>query len=237
MLTLRNVDIVMAGYMRCAGCPSCSMGEIVALVVPTARARPRCSLPFPASCAFPAATPGDGHLVASEKPERIVRLGLSHVPERRLVFGPMSVADGNLLLRAYLKFRRRHWWLLIWTKSTPCFRYCATATTSRRRPCPAANSKCWPWPGAHGRLHLLLDEPGMGLAPQICKEIFRHVVTLRRDKGADRALKSSKTPRAPWPWPTGAMCWRQAGAPFRHLRRTARQPRRPPCLPWARKDN
>ena len=30
---------------------------------------------------------------------------------------------------------------------------------------------------------LLLDEPGMGLAPQVCKEIFRHVAALRRDKG------------------------------------------------------
>jgi len=48
----------------------------------------------------------DGHDIAREKPERIVRLGLTQVPERRLVFGPLSVED-NLLLGAYSRFTRR----------------------------------------------------------------------------------------------------------------------------------
>ena len=48
----------------------------------------------------------DGHDIAGEKPERIVRLGLTQVPERRLVFGPLSVED-NLLLGAYSRFTRR----------------------------------------------------------------------------------------------------------------------------------
>jgi len=30
---------------------------------------------------------------------------------------------------------------------------------------------------------LLLDEPGMGLAPAICKDIFRHISELRRERG------------------------------------------------------
>jgi len=30
---------------------------------------------------------------------------------------------------------------------------------------------------------LLLDEPGMGLAPTVCKEIFRHIVGLRDKRG------------------------------------------------------
>jgi ABC-type multidrug transport system ATPase subunit len=30
---------------------------------------------------------------------------------------------------------------------------------------------------------LLLDEPGMGLAPTVCREIFRHIVKLRDERG------------------------------------------------------
>ena len=125
----------------------------------------------------------DGRPIANDKPERIVRLGLSHVPERRLVFGPMSVED-NLLLGAYSRYNRRE-------AAADMDEVYAMfpVLRDRRGQQAAALSGGEQQMLAIGRALmarprcLLLDEPGMGLAPQICKEIFRHVVGLRRDKG------------------------------------------------------
>ena len=47
----------------------------------------------------------DGQSITSLSPERVVLLGISQVPERRQVFGTMSVLD-NLILGAYHRHRR-----------------------------------------------------------------------------------------------------------------------------------
>ena len=46
-----------------------------------------------------------GQKIAGHSPERLVRLGITQVPEGRQVFGPLSVQD-NLLLGAYTRLRR-----------------------------------------------------------------------------------------------------------------------------------
>jgi branched-chain amino acid transport system ATP-binding protein len=185
MLTLRNVDI---HYGRVHAARRVSLhvapGEIVALI--GANGAGKTTL-LSAISGVLRVTGGtiefDGHAIAGEKPERIVRLGLSHVPERRLVFGPLTVED-NLLLGAYSRFHRRE------VEADLAEMYAMfPVLQERRRQEAAALSGGEQQMLAIARALmarprcLLLDEPGMGLAPQVCKEIFRRVATLRRDKG------------------------------------------------------
>ncbi|WP_029460302.1 ABC transporter ATP-binding protein [Solidesulfovibrio alcoholivorans] len=185
MLTLRNVDV---HYGRVHAVRRVSLhvapGEIVALI--GANGAGKTTL-LSAISGVLRASGGeiefDGKDIAAEKPERIVRLGLSQVPERRLVFGPMSVED-NLLLGAYSCFERRR----VAADMEELYSM-FPVLAERRGQQAAALSGGEQQMLALGRALmarprcLLLDEPGMGLAPQVCKEIFRHVAALRRDKG------------------------------------------------------
>ncbi len=112
--------------------------------------------------------------------DKVVTLGISHVPEGRRLFGPMSVMD-NLQLGAYRRKR-------------------ATKTDIQRdldlvfEIFPQLRERCEQRAGtlsggeqqmlAIGRGlmarpdMLLLDEPSLGLAPLLVKEIFRVIATL-----------------------------------------------------------
>jgi len=185
MLTLRNVDV---HYGRVHAVRRVSLhvapGEIVALI--GANGAGKTTL-LSAISGVQRASAGtiefDGRDIVREKPERIVRLGLSHVPERRLVFGPLTVED-NLLLGAYSRFKRRE------AEADMEEIYAMfPVLCERRRQQAGALSGGEQQMLAIGRALmarprcLLLDEPGMGLAPQVCKEIFRHVALLRQEKG------------------------------------------------------
>ena len=55
---------------------------------------------------------------------------------------------------------------------------------------------------------LMLDEPSLGLAPLIVREIFRIIAELRSP--ASRSCWSSRTPAPRCRWPTTATCWKPA---------------------------
>ncbi len=78
--------------------------------------------------------------------EQIVRLGISHVPEGRKIFAPLTVRE-NLEMGAYTRNDPTE----ISETMERCFQAlsppAASASTSWAAPCPAASSKCWP-PGA-----------------------------------------------------------------------------------------
>ena len=124
----------------------------------------------------------EGGELCRESPERIVSKGISHVPEGRLVFKPLSVED-NLLLGSYHRFslrRRREI-----EADTERIYEMFPVLRERRRQYAGTLSGGEQQMLAIGRALmarprvLLLDEPSMGLAPNITREIFRYILELR----------------------------------------------------------
>jgi branched-chain amino acid transport system ATP-binding protein len=124
----------------------------------------------------------DGGEIGGKPPDRIVRMGISHVPEGRLVFKPMTVED-NLLLGSYHRFslnRRREI-----EEDRERIYSMFPVLKERRKQLAGTLSGGEQQMLSIGRAlmarpkALLLDEPSMGLAPTITREIFRYVAELR----------------------------------------------------------
>ncbi len=117
----------------------------------------------------------DGRPITNLSPEKIVRLGINHVPERRQVFATMSVLD-NLILGAYHRYRRHgrkinqdlEFVFEIFPRLKDRVKQSA-GTLSGGEQQMLALGRGWM---AKPKL-LLMDEPSLGLAPLLIKEIFR----------------------------------------------------------------
>ena len=125
--------------------------------------------------------------VTTLSPDRIVKYGISQVPEGRQVFKPLSVED-NLELGAYLRFRSREERSAIRRDMAQVFSL-FPRLRERRRQLAGTMSGGEQQMLAIGRALmanpelLLLDEPSMGLAPLVVQEIFRVLERLRREDG------------------------------------------------------
>jgi len=128
-----------------------------------------------------------GEAVAGLPPDRIVKIGISQVPEGRQVFKGMTVAD-NLELGAYLRFRSRegreqirqdirHIYELFPRLEERKKQMAGTLSGGEQQMLAIGRALM-----ARPRL-LLLDEPSMGLAPLVVQEIFAVIERLRRDEG------------------------------------------------------
>ncbi|WP_461210431.1 ABC transporter ATP-binding protein [Desulfocurvus sp. DL9XJH121] len=128
----------------------------------------------------------DGRDLGRTRADAIVRLGLSHVPEGRLVFKPMRVAD-NLLLGAFNRFSLRTRAQV--GRDVERVYEMFPVLGERRNQAAGTLSGGEQQMLAIGRAlmarprALLLDEPSMGLAPQVTREIFRHIRELRDSLG------------------------------------------------------
>ena len=123
----------------------------------------------------------DGKPLGRRGPEAVARLGVAHVPEGRGTFAEMSVEE-NLKLGAYVRrgsldddvarVSRYFPWI-----STRLSQHAGTLSGGEQQMLALARALM-----SHPRM-LLLDEPSLGLAPLVTREIFRIVSELNEKEG------------------------------------------------------
>ncbi|MCD6661842.1 MAG: ABC transporter ATP-binding protein [Comamonas sp.] len=123
----------------------------------------------------------EGQLIRRPSVEAMVAAGVGLVPEKRELFGDMSVQD-NLLLGGFARWRRgqrdqaermREVFALFPRLQERCAQLAATLSGGERQMLAIGRALM-----ARPRL-LMLDEPSLGLAPLIVREVLRIVASLR----------------------------------------------------------
>ncbi len=126
----------------------------------------------------------DGRDVTRRNAERIVGMGISHVPENRQVFGTMTV-DENLVLGAYRRYRKAGK-AAVESDTARVFEVFPILDERRSQLAGTlSGGEQQMLAIARGLMArptlMLLDEPSLGLAPLIVKELFAVIDRLRSE--------------------------------------------------------
>ncbi len=124
----------------------------------------------------------EGRNIANLKPHQIVKLGISHVPEGRMVFANLTVCE-NLIMGAYLQKDKKL------VRSELDFVFGMFPRLKERQSQIAGTlSGGEQQMLAIGRAlmsrpkFLMMDEPSLGIAPLLVKTIFQKIVEINRER-------------------------------------------------------
>lgn len=125
----------------------------------------------------------EGRNITNLPPHQIVKLGISHVPEGRMVFANLTVLE-NLMMGAYLQKNRR-----AVTEELAHVFGMFPRLQERQKQVAGTLSGGEQQMLAIGRAlmskpkFLMLDEPSLGIAPLLVKTIFEKIVEINRKQG------------------------------------------------------
>jgi branched-chain amino acid transport system ATP-binding protein len=123
----------------------------------------------------------EGNSIKNKPPEKIVRLGIAHAPEGRQIFAPLSVTD-NLRLGAYTRKDKAkiasdiEWIFELFPRLAERRSNIEGVLSGGEQQMLALGRALMARPKI-----LMLDEPSMGLAPMLIKEIFNVIEQLKQE--------------------------------------------------------
>jgi len=130
----------------------------------------------------------EGQRIDGKATEDIVRLGIAHTPEGRGTFMDLTVEE-NLRLGAYVRKDSR---ALIADLERVCGYFPVLAQRKRQQAGTLSGGEQQMLAVARALMSrprlLLLDEPSLGLAPLLTREIFRIVRAINKDEGVSVLL-------------------------------------------------